>query len=168
MALVLALVFFVAPVVELAVIVQVAGAIGVLDTLALLVVVSVVGGWLAKREGLGVLARIQAALDRGQTPGRELLDGGLILLAGALMIAPGFISDVLALLLLIPPTRALLRVPVQRWIARRGRLAVGNRFGGFRAAGGRVRDDGRVDVWDVESWEDPPTPRVRGELGDRS
>lgn len=168
MALVFALVFFVAPIVELAVIVQVAGTIGVLDTIALLLVVSVIGGWLAKREGLGVLRRIQAALDRGQTPGRELVDGGLILLAGALMIAPGFISDVLALLLLIPPTRALVRVPVQRWVARRGRLAVGNRFGGFRASGARVRDDGTVDVWDVESWEDPPTPRVRGELGDRT
>jgi hypothetical protein len=43
---------------------------------------------------------------------------------------------------------------------------VGNRFGGFRATGARVRDDGGVDVWDVESWEDPPAPRVRGELRD--
>lgn len=168
MALVLVLVFFVAPIVELAVIVQVAGAIGVLDTIGLLIVVSLLGAWLAKREGLGVLRRIQAALDRGLTPGTELVDGGLILVAGALMIAPGFISDVLALLLLFPPTRALIRVPVQRAVVRRGRVAVGNRFGGFRASGAQVRDDGTVGVWDVESWEDPPTPQVRGELGGRS
>lgn len=105
MALVLVLVFFVAPVIELAVIVQVAGAIGAFETIGLLIVVSLLGAWLAKREGLGVLNRIQAALDRGETPGTELVHGGLILLAGALMIAPGFISDVLALLLLFPPTQ---------------------------------------------------------------
>src|SRR4029450_472139 len=161
MVLFLLLIFIVAPLVELAVIVQVAGAIGVLNTLGLLIAVSLLGAWLAKREGLGVLRRIQAALDRGQVPNTEVVDGGLILLAGALMIAPGFISDALALLLLIPPTRAIIRVPVLRYVARRGRLAVGNRIGGFRAAGTRVRDDGGVDVWDVESWEDPPEPRVR-------
>jgi UPF0716 protein FxsA len=168
MALVLILVFVVAPLVELAVIIQVAGAIGAFNTIGLLVAVSILGAWLAKREGLGVLNRIQAALDRGQAPATELVDGGMILLAGALMIAPGFVSDVLALLLLLPPTRAVLRVPVLRYVTRRGRLVAANRFGGFRASGARVRDDSGVDVWDVESWEDPPTPRVRGELGDRT
>ena len=165
MALLLILVFLVAPLVELAVIVQVAGSVGVLNTIGLLVLVSVLGGWLAKREGLGVLRRIQAALDRGQAPGTELVDGGLVLLAGALMIAPGFISDVLALTLLFPPTRAIVRAPLLRYVSRRSRVAVGNRFGGFRATGARTRDDGSVDVWDVESWEDPPRPRVTGELG---
>ena len=168
MALVLILIFVVAPLVELAVIVQVAGTIGAFNTIGLLIAVSIVGGWLAKREGLGVLRRSQAALDRGQVPGTELVDGGLILLAGALMIAPGFVSDVLALLLLIPVTRAILRVPVVRYVTRHGRLAVTNRFGGFRASGARVREDGTVGVWDAESWEDPPTPRVRGEIRDGS
>jgi UPF0716 protein FxsA len=166
MALVLILVFLVAPLVELAVIVQVAGTVGVANTIGLLIAVSLLGAWLAKREGLGVLRRIQAALDRGQVPSTEVVDGGLILFAGALMIAPGFISDALALLLLIPPTRAVIRVPVLRYVARRGRIAVGNRFGGYRATGTRVRDDGGVDVWDVESWEDPPVPPVRGEIRD--
>jgi UPF0716 protein FxsA len=166
MALVLILVFLVAPLVELAVIVQVAGSIGVANTIGLLIAVSLLGGWLAKREGLGVLRRIQTALDRGQLPSTEVVDGGLILLAGALMIAPGFISDVLALLLLIPPTRAILRYPVLRYVSRRGQVAVGNRFGGFRTTGTRVRNDGGVDVWDVESWEDPPAPHVQGELRD--
>jgi UPF0716 protein FxsA len=166
MAVLLFLLFVVAPIAELAVIVQVAGSLGVLNTIGLLVAVSIVGAWLAKREGLGVLRRIQTALDRGQVPSTEVVDGGLILFAGALMIAPGFISDALALLLLIPPTRAVIRVPVLRYVARRGRIAVGNSFGGFRTTGARVRDDGGVDVWDVESWEDPPVPPVRGELRD--
>jgi UPF0716 protein FxsA len=166
MALVLILVFLVAPLVELAVIVQVAGTVGVANTIGLLIAVSLLGAWLAKREGLGVLRRIQTALDRGQVPSTEVVDGGLILFAGALMIAPGFISDALALLLLIPPTRAVIRLPVLRYVARRGRIAAGNRFGGFQATGARVRDDGGVDVWDVESWEDPPVPPGRGELRD--
>ena len=166
MALVLFLVFFVAPVVELAVIVQVAGSIGVANTIGLLIVVSLVGAWLAKREGLGVLRRIQAALDRGEVPSREVADGGLILLAGALMIAPGFISDCLAVLLLLPPTRALVRVPLLRFVSRRGRVLIGGGGPGTHWHG-TYRSNGRTEVWDVESWEEPPRREPRGELEDR-
>jgi UPF0716 protein FxsA len=158
MALLLVL-FLVAPLVELAVILQVSGSIGVLDTIGLLVLVSVVGAWLAKREGIGVVRRIQAALDRGEMPSKEVADGGLILLAGALMIAPGFVSDLLAILLLLPPTRALARGPLLRYAARQGRFAVVSHMGARRG-----RDS--VDVWDVESWENTPDPSARGELGD--
>jgi UPF0716 protein FxsA len=170
MTLFLLLVFVVAPLVELAVIVQVADAFGVLNTIGLMVLMSLLGAWLAKREGLGVLRRIQAALDRGDLPSREVADGGLILLAGALMIAPGFISDCLALLLLFPPTRALVRGPVLRIAARRGRVAVMSRVGasspGWTARWGSGTAAGG-DVWDVESWEEPPRPGpAHGELGD--
>jgi UPF0716 protein FxsA len=167
MVLFLFLIFIVAPLVELAVIVQVAGAIGVLNTLGLLIAVSLIGAWLAKREGLGVLRRIQAALDRGEVPSREVADGGLILLAGALMIAPGFISDCLAILLLLPPTRAVVRAPLMRLVARRGRIAMVSRFGpgwSDRGPGG----NGSAEVWDVESWEEPPRPPRRGELGEQA
>ncbi|HET6951206.1 MAG TPA: FxsA family protein [Acidimicrobiales bacterium] len=163
--LLLALLFVVAPLVELAVIVNVAGSIGVANTLGLLILISLVGAWLAKREGLGVLRRIQAALDRGELPSREVADGALILLAGALMIAPGFLSDCLALLLLFPPTRALVRAPLMRAATRRGRVAVVGRFRGFGTSG--AGSAGAAGVWDVESWEEPPRPRLRGELGDR-
>jgi UPF0716 protein FxsA len=158
----LALLFLVAPLVELAVIVQVAGAVGVLNTIGLLIAVSLVGAWLAKREGLITLRRIQLALGRGDIPSREVADGALILMAGALMIAPGFISDVVALLLLFPPTRAVIRPVVVRSLAKRGRARVtvmGTRGGGARGAGAD-------DIWDVESWEDPPRTAVRGELKD--
>jgi UPF0716 protein FxsA len=172
MTLFLLLVFVVAPLVELAVIVQVAGALGVLNTIALMILMSLVGAWLAKREGLGVLRRIQASLDRGDIPSREVADGGLILLAGALMIAPGFISDCLALILLFPPTRALVRGPVLRLAARRGRVAVMSRVGGaagtttgWSARGGSGAATGG-DVWDVESWEDTPRGANLGELED--
>jgi UPF0716 protein FxsA len=169
MALLLVLLFLVAPLVELAVIVQVASTIGVLDTIGLLILMSLVGAWLARREGLGVLARIQAALDQGRMPSTEVADGALILLAGALMIAPGFVSDVLAILLLLPPTRALVRRPLLRAVSRRGSLRMtsdrgmsGRWMSGDGTAG---RRGARDDVWDADSWEDPPTPRTSGELG---
>ncbi len=168
MTLLLVIVFVVAPLVELAVIVQVAGTIGTFDTIVLLVVVSLVGAWLAKREGGGVLRRIQAALDRGELPSREVVDGGLILLAGALMIAPGFLSDALAILLLLPPTRAAVRFPLLRYLARKGQIAfVGAGVGGNARARG-ARQGGRDDVWDAESWEAPSAGQVRGELGDEA
>ena len=158
MAVLLFLLFVVAPIAELAVIVQVAGSLGVLNTIGLLVAVSIVGAWLAKREGLGVLRRIQATTDRGHAPSRQVADGALILLAGALMIAPGFISDAVALLLLIPPTRAVFRGAVLRSISRRSGLTL---ITGHRA---RRRSAGTDDVWDAESWEDTPRPRTPGQL----
>ena len=105
------------------------------------------------------------AVDRGQAPSTEVVDGGLILVAGVLMILPGFVGDVIALLLLLPPTRALIRIPVLGWISTRGRTMATRRLR-FDAAATRARGDGQVDVWDVESWEDPPEPPRRGELRD--
>lgn len=160
MALLLVLVFLVAPIVELAVLVQVAGEIGVGNTIGLLILVSLVGAWLAKREGVGVLRRIQAAFDRRQLPSTEVADGGLILLAGALMIAPGFISDALAIALLLPPTRSVIRVPLLRYLSRRTRVTV------LSHRGATSRGRGHTDVWDVDSWEEPPRFPARGELGD--
>ena len=88
--------------------------IGALWTIALLVLVSVVGAWLAKREGIGVWLRMQEQVAAGRMPGIELLDAFLILLAGALLLTPGFVTDVLAIVLLIPPGRALVRRGLRR------------------------------------------------------
>ena len=107
--LVLALLFLVIPIVELYVIIQVAHAIGVFDTLGLLVLDSILGGWLMKREGMGVLRRLQAKLASGELPSTELVDGFLILFGGALMLAPGFLTDILGMALLLPPVRVVLR-----------------------------------------------------------
>lgn len=105
----LVLLFVLVPIVELYVIVQVAHALGVLDTLALLLVISVLGGWLAKREGLGVLRRIQGQMASGQVPTNALVDGAILLVAGVLMLTPGFVTDAFGLVLLLPPTRAAVR-----------------------------------------------------------
>ena len=115
----LALLFLVVPIAELAVLIRVGQWIGVLNTIGVLILVSLVGAWLAKREGLSVLRRIQRQLELGQMPGVELIDGFLVLLAGVLLIAPGFLSDVLGILLLLPPVRATVRRLLRRRFAQR-------------------------------------------------
>jgi UPF0716 protein FxsA len=94
---------------ELFVIVEVGRAIGALDTIFLLLFVSLVGVALMRRVGLGVWRRAQSRVQAGQVPGREMVDGVLVLAGGALLAVPGFISDVLGLLLFLPPIRAIVR-----------------------------------------------------------
>lgn len=117
-------VFLVLPFVELYVILQVGHAIGVLNTIALLILVSAAGAWLVKREGLSVLRRAQERAQAGAVPGKELVDGVLILFAGALLISPGFVTDVVGILLLLPPVRAAFRGVVGRWLRRRAEFRV--------------------------------------------
>ena len=116
---VLAVFFLAVPLAELYVLIQVGQVIGVLETVGLLLLVSIVGAWLAKREGIGVLRRMQAAVNAGRVPGTELVDAFLILLAAALMLTPGFLTDIVAILLLLPPVRAGVRRTVRRSLARR-------------------------------------------------
>lgn len=153
----LVLLFVVAPLAELYVIVQVAGGIGVAETILLLLAVSFVGASLAKSQGLAVLARMQRTVAAGRVPSAELVDGALIILAGALMIAPGFISDCLAILLLFPPTR----FPVRSYLLRRIR-AGGGLVTTFSRSWWRWTSTGGDDLWDVDSWEGPPpgTPEL--------
>ncbi len=113
----LALLFLAVPFVELYVILQVGQAIGAVSTIGLLVLVSVSGAWLVKREGLGVLRRAQDQVRAGMVPGRELIDGVMILFAGALLITPGFLTDLVGIFLLVPPVRAALRGLAARRLA---------------------------------------------------
>ncbi len=120
------------PLLELYVIIQVAGGVGTGQTIVLLIVVSVVGAWMVRRSGIGVLNQIQERLSRGELPAAQLVDGLLILLAGALMLTPGFITDAVGLLLLFLPTRVLVRSLLMRHFAKR--ITVGGWMG---APGGR-------------------------------
>jgi UPF0716 protein FxsA len=144
----LALLFLVVPIAELYVIVQVAHGIGVPETILLLIAISFVGAWLTRVAGLGVIRRLQRTVSEGRVPSAELVDGALVLLAGALMITPGFLSDCLAILLLLPPSRAVVRHALLRRIRAGG--------GVINVVAGRRRATGTADIWDVEGWEDPP------------
>ncbi|MXZ84887.1 MAG: FxsA family protein [Acidimicrobiia bacterium] len=110
----LVLLFIAVPLVELYVIVETARSIGTLETIGLLILVSVVGAWMVKAQGLAVLWRVRSKLAEGLMPGRELMDGALVLLAGALMLTPGFVTDAVGLLLLFPPTRMAIRPVIIR------------------------------------------------------
>ncbi|HEY6524832.1 MAG TPA: FxsA family protein [Solirubrobacteraceae bacterium] len=93
------------PIAELFVAIKVAEAIGVLLTVILLLVGWPVGMWLAKAQGRAAWRRLSAAVATGRPPGREVIDGALVLVGGTLLIIPGFITDVVGLLLLLAPTR---------------------------------------------------------------
>ena len=144
---------------ELYVIVQVASAIGALETIALLVVMTIVGIWLVKRVGIQLLGRLQAQAAAGKVPTDQLIDGPLLLLAGLLILIPGFITDVAGLLLLLPPTRALVRKMFRGTLA--GRVTSGATTWVNRRGWSTV-------VVDVDSHEDNtgprPPPPPRGEL----
>jgi len=116
---VLFVVFLVVPVVELAVIIQVGRVIGTWNTIAVLLLVSLGGAWLVKREGVTVVRRFRLQMEAGRVPGRELADGVLILFAGALLLTPGFVTDILGLLLLLPPVRSAVRAGAMHRIVER-------------------------------------------------
>jgi UPF0716 protein FxsA len=98
------------PIAEVFVAIKVAEAIGVLETLALLIVGWPLGTWAVRSQGRAVWRRLAAAVAEGRAPAREVLDGALVLIGGALLIVPGFITDALGIVFLLPPTRALMRV----------------------------------------------------------
>ena len=117
--------FLVVPILELWVLIQVGQAIGVGWTLVLLVADSVLGTWLIKREGTKAYAALRDAIGNGRMPHRELADGALVVLAGALMLSPGFVTDVFGLLLLLPLTRPLGRRVLATLVARRVTVVAG-------------------------------------------
>lgn len=101
--------FTAVPLVELYLLILVGQVIGALWTVLIVVLTGILGGFLAKREGLAVLRRVREKLDAGELPGDELLDGAIILVSGALLITPGMVTDFLGLLGLLPLTRRWFR-----------------------------------------------------------
>src|SRR5829696_7526910 len=119
MRLLLVIIFIVVPIAELAVLIQIGQAIGVWWTIALLVADAVLGSLLARSQGRTVWRRFNEALRSGRPPAREMMDGALVLFGGALLLTPGFLSDILGVLLLLPPTRAVVRALLVRRFASR-------------------------------------------------
>lgn len=118
MALLLAL-FIAVPILELYVIIEVGGAIGVLPTLALLLATAILGSMLLRQQGRDAWRRFQAALAQRRFPAREVADGLMIAVGGALLLTPGFVTDAVGLALLFPPTRAVARRLLRGFVTRR-------------------------------------------------
>jgi UPF0716 protein FxsA len=128
MPLFLVLLFIVLPIAELYVIIQVGELIGLLPTLAILILDGFVGAALARSQGRAAWARFNLAMAERRVPATETFDGAMIIVGGAFLLAPGFITDAIGLALLLPPTRALLRGLIMRMARRRVAFAT---FGGF-------------------------------------
>jgi UPF0716 protein FxsA len=151
-ALFLLLVFLVLPIAELYVIYLVGDAIGILPTLALLAADSVLGTMLLRSQGQAVWRRFSEAVAVGRMPHREVQDGVAVIFGGAFLITPGFLTDILGVILLVPPTRRLVIRFSGQWVAR------------FMMARVVVRRGGRPPEPDVEgtATEYPPAdpPRI--------
>lgn len=107
----LLLLLFIVPLIEVALFIEVGGIIGVWPTIAITILAAILGGFLLRRQGLMALHDVQSRLAAGVNPGRVLADGAMIMIAGVLLLTPGFLTDAVGLLLLIPPVRG--------WIFRR-------------------------------------------------
>ncbi|PKN57556.1 MAG: hypothetical protein CVU56_10255 [Deltaproteobacteria bacterium HGW-Deltaproteobacteria-14] len=135
MLLILAALFIGLPVLEIWLLIEVGGSIGLLWTLTVCVITGVVGAWLARAQGGHVLHRVQSRIAQGEVPARELVDGLMILVAGVMLMTPGFVTDAAGVLLLLPPVRALVRRWGQRVLEQRARATEQARNFYFHASG---------------------------------
>jgi len=119
MPIVLLVIFIVVPLAELYVLIQIGQVIGIIPTLLLLLADSIIGTLLLKSQGRAAWRRFNEATGEGRIPAREVADGALIILGGAFLLTPGFITDIFGLLLLIPATRVMFRKTVVGVFARR-------------------------------------------------
>lgn len=146
MPLLLLVLFLVVPIAEIYVIVQVGQAIGVLPTVLLLVLDGLVGTWLFRREGRKAWHALQEAIGQHRVPAKEVADGALVVVGGAFLLAPGFLTDLVGLACLLPPSRAALRGLMTRVVSARllGPVA-GPVVAGRRRRRGAVIDGEVVD-----------------------
>jgi UPF0716 protein FxsA len=157
MLVLLVLLFIVVPIAEIYVIIQVGQAIGVLWTILLLIADSIIGARLLSWQGQRAWQRFQEALAQGRMPHREVMDGALIIVGGAFLLAPGFITDAIGLVLLIPPSRAAVRRVLARAI-------ISRRFRFARVAtstpGGRAPEPPRPTAYPSPPPEQPRSPEL--------
>jgi UPF0716 protein FxsA len=162
----LVLLFILVPIAELYVIIKVGGAIGVGPTILILIADALLGSMLLRQQGRAAWVRFNRALAENRLPHKEVFDGVLIIMGGALLLTPGFITDIFGLIFLIPPTRALVRAFASRMVRRR--MAVGGAaawtFGRARRPPRRRPAPGRPPPREPEDpfgWEEPPGPPRR-------
>lgn len=139
MAVYILLAFILTPIVEITVLIGVGGLIGLWPTLAIVVATAVLGTWLLRAQGLATLARARDSLARNTMPMNEVFDGACLLVAGALLLTPGFVTDAFGFVLFVPPFRSLLRQFITR----------------------RLADSSHMSVW-IDGEPTPKSPQVNG------
>lgn len=130
------------PLVELYVLIKVGSLIGPLATIGLSILSAILGAWLVRQQGFGVLMRVREAMDRGEVPALEMMDGALLLVAGLMLLLPGFLTDIAGFLLMVPPLRRLLIARYSLLVpAPRGSMHPGRPSGPRVIEGDYRRDD---------------------------
>jgi UPF0716 protein FxsA len=156
--------FIVVPLAEIAVLIEVGGWLGLGPTLALIVLSAVVGTWLLRRQGLAVLRRAQQQMRQGAMPIAEVFEGFCLVIAGALLLTPGFLTDAVGALLLLPPVRTLLYRKMRRQLEEQvgPGAASGHRDPTDRRRDSRPQDEPPVVDVDFEEVEPGDMPEPRG------
>ena len=113
--------FLTVPLIEIYFLIQVGEVIGAWPTVLLVVITAVLGVWLLRWQGLSTLTRVQTSLEHGELPAQAMLEGMLLLVAGALLLTPGFVTDAIGFMILMPP----LRHRMAGWLLQRGLLQAG-------------------------------------------
>jgi len=160
MALFLLAAFITVPVIEIALFIEIGGRIGVWSTIALVVLTAIIGTWLLRTQGLETLRRAQESAERNIFPVAELFDGICLLVAGVLLLTPGFLTDALGFLLMVPPLRRIVRDWLWRAASRGagGRVWVNGEEVTPAGAGGR---DGTIEgeYREIDPDDTPKLPR---------
>jgi UPF0716 protein FxsA len=146
----LVLLFIVVPIVEIWVIIQIGELIGLWPTVALLLADALLGSWLLRHQGRGAWNRFNQAIAERRFPGREVADGLLIAIGGTLLLTPGFVTDIFGAILLIPPTRAIVRRLMRGWAKRRFTIVAGPAGGAYGAGRGFESPTGNGHVRDYD------------------
>jgi len=151
------LLFTIVPFIELFLLMKVGDVVGFWPTVAMILTTGIVGAWLSKREGLRVFRDYQQAIAEMRMPKEGLTSGLLVLVAGVLMIAPGMLTDVTGILLMIPPVRRVVAGWVERYVEKH--VLGGKAGGGFRQV---QTSRGVAHVWTSEmpAAEPAPTPQT--------
>jgi UPF0716 protein FxsA len=132
------LLFVILPIAEITLLIKVGSHIGALNTILLVFGISALGAYLTRVQGFLVLSRIQESLARGIVPSQEILDGAMILAGGILLLTPGFLTDIIGLFFLFPPTRSLIRYFLKKKLEtmnRKGQVVPFKAFNGDRKGG---------------------------------
>ena len=115
------LLFTVIPAIELYLIIRVGSVIGAGNTILLIIGTGILGAYYARQQGLAVMTSIQQRTQQGQLPGDDLVNGAMLLVGGAFLITPGFLTDFAGFSLIFPPTREVIKVAVKRWLEKKTR-----------------------------------------------
>jgi UPF0716 protein FxsA len=173
MAPLLLLAFIGIPLIEIAVLLQVGGWLGLWPTLGLIILTAIIGSMELRAQGLATIAKLRAQMDRGELPAQTLFDGVCLLFAGALLLTPGFVTDIVGMALFLPPVRRVLRVTVGRALMERAEVHVYRQGGSAGAHGGgpRGRGTGRgpddvVDADYTDVTHEEPDETAAGTPGD--